>query len=147
MQCGPVDALILPVQPAGQGTPYIINTCDLSGTEKIFLNKSYGILDRTLTFRIGLIAHPELQILFGAEIFKNTGLIAHPELQILFGAEIFKNTGLNDFAVGLTGDEHRILIDDQDRRSPPELAEAPVDCLTGFFSVIFMVLSINAQEP
>ena len=45
MQCGPVDALILPVQPAGQGTPYIINTCDLSGTEKIFLNKSYGILD------------------------------------------------------------------------------------------------------
>ena len=127
MQCGPVDALILPVQPAGQRTPYIIDACDLSGTEEIFLDKSYGIFDRALTFRIGLITHPELQI--------------------LFGAEIFKNTGLNDFAVGLTGDEHRILIDDQDRRSPPELAEAPIDRLTGFFSVIFMILSINAQEP
>jgi hypothetical protein len=96
-------------------------------TEEIFLDKSYGIFDRALTFRIGLIAHPELQI--------------------LFGAEIFKNTGLNDFAVGLTGDEHRILIDDQDRRSPPKLAEAPVDRLAGFCGVIFVVLRIYTEEP
>ena len=46
MQGRPVDALVLPVQPARQGTPHVIDTGNLPGTEEIFLHESYAVLDR-----------------------------------------------------------------------------------------------------
>ena len=40
-------------------------------------------------------------------------LSAHPQLQFLFDAEVFENSRFNDFSVGLTGDENRVLINNQ----------------------------------
>ena len=45
MQGSPMDAFVLPEKPAGQGTPYVVNACDLPGTEEVFLHKAYRILD------------------------------------------------------------------------------------------------------
>ena len=45
MQGRPVNALVLPVQPARQGTPHVIDTGNLPGTEEIFLHESYAVLD------------------------------------------------------------------------------------------------------
>jgi hypothetical protein len=54
-----MDAFVLPEKPAGQGTPYIVNACDLPGTEEVFLHKAYRILDRAFAFRVMFIAYPE----------------------------------------------------------------------------------------
>ena len=45
MESGPVYTLILPVKPAGKRPPYIIDTCDLPGTEEVFLDESHGVLN------------------------------------------------------------------------------------------------------
>ena len=112
-----MDPFILPDQPSGEGTPYIIDAGDLSGTDEIFLDEPDAVLDRTLTFRIMFVAYPELQLLFCTEIFKDTGLY--------------------DFTESFTGNEHRILIDDQNGRPAAKPAEAPVDRLTGLCGIIF----------
>ena len=41
-----VDTLILPDQPSGEGTPYIIDAGDLPSTEEIFLDESDAVLNR-----------------------------------------------------------------------------------------------------
>ena len=127
MQRCPVNAPVFPDKPAGKGTPYIIDTCDLSCAEEIFLYKTYTVFDRALTFRI---------------IF-----VADPEFQFLLCAEVLKNTSLDDFAVSFTGDKHGVLIDNQNGRPAAKLAEAPVDCLTGFYGIILMILRIDTQQP
>ena len=96
-----VDTLILPDQPSREGTPDIIDAGDLPGAEEIFLDESDAVLDRSFTFWIMFVAYPELQFLFCTEIFKDTGLY--------------------DFTESFTGNEHRILIDDQNGGLPPSL--------------------------
>ena len=122
-----MDPFILPDQPSREGTPYIIDAGDLSGTDEIFLDEPDAVLDRTLTFRIMFVAYPELQF--------------------LFCTEIFEDAGLDDFAECFTGNEHRILIDDQDGRPAAKPAEAPVDRLTGLCGIIFMILRVYTEEP
>ena len=106
MEGCPVYTLILPFKPSRKGTPYVINTGDGSGTEKVFLDETHGVLYGTFAFRISLIADPELQL--------------------LFCAEVLEGSGLDDLPVGLCRNEHGILIDDQHRRAAAELAEGPV---------------------
>jgi hypothetical protein len=48
MESRAVDTLILPDQPSGEGTPYIIDAGDLPGAEEIFLNETDAVLDRAL---------------------------------------------------------------------------------------------------
>ena len=122
-----MDALVFPVQPSGQGAPYIIDACDLPCAEEVFLHEPYGILYGTFTFRIMLIAYPQFQVLFSAEIIKD----ARPD----------------DFAISFACYEYSILINDQLRGPAAKLAEAPVDSLTGLCGVVFVILCINTQKP
>ena len=45
MQRSPVNTFVLTVQPSRKRTPYIINTGDLTGTEKVFLYKTDAVLN------------------------------------------------------------------------------------------------------
>lgn len=72
------------------------------------------------------------------------GLIAHPEPDVLFRTETFKDSGFDDLTIGFTGNKHGILIDHEFLRRSSKLAEAPIDCLTGFLRVVFMILGIDA---
>ena len=124
MEGCPVYALILPFKPSRKGTPYVINTGDGSGTEKVFLDETHGVLYGTFAFRISLIEDPELQLLFRSEV------IEYP--------------GFYYLAIGLACDKNRILVYDQYRGAPSKLAEAPVYGLTGFKGIIFMILGVDA---
>ena len=93
-----MDTFILPDQPAREGAPCIIDAGDLPDTEDIFLDEPNAVLNRALTFGIMFVTDPELQF--------------------LFCTEILEDTGLDDFAESFTGNEHGILVDDQDGRSP-----------------------------
>ena len=75
------------------GAPYIVDACDLPCAEEVFLHEPYGILYGTFTFRIMLIAYPQFQVLFSAEIIKD----ARPD----------------DFAISFACHEYSILINDQ----------------------------------
>ena len=46
MERSAVDPFILPDQPSREGTPYIIDAGDLSGTDEIFLDEPDAVLDR-----------------------------------------------------------------------------------------------------
>ena len=59
------------------------------------------------------------------------------------GTTYIINTG-DDLTIGFTGDKHGILINHEFLRTSSKLAEAPIDCLTGFLRVVFMFLGIDA---
>ena len=44
MERSAVDPFILPDQPSREGTPYIIDAGDLSGTDEIFLDEPDAVL-------------------------------------------------------------------------------------------------------
>ena len=69
-----MDPPVFPFQASGKGTPYIINAGDLPRAEEIFLHESNGVLNRSLAFRVSLIAHPKADILFRTEVLKSSGL-------------------------------------------------------------------------
>ena len=115
--------LVFAFKPAGKRPPYIIDACDSPRTEEVFLHKPYRVLYGALAFRIRFVTDPELQF--------------------LFGTEVFEHASFNDFAIGFAGNEHGILINNQHGRTPTDPAEAPVNGLTGLYSIVFMVLRIN----
>ena len=123
----PVDPLVLSVQPSGKSAPHIIDACDRAGTEEVLLHKTNGILDRPFALRIRFVAYPEFQLLLCTEVLKDSGLY--------------------DFPVCFAGDEDRILINDEHRRTTTEFAETPVNGLTCFRGVILVILCVNASEP
>lgn len=104
-----VDTGILPLQPPGQGTPYIINAGNLTGTKEVLLHKTDRILNWPLAFRIGFITDPERKP--------------------LLGTEVFKYLGFDDCPVSLTGNEHGILVDYQIVRAAAKPAEAAINSL------------------
>ena len=126
MKSSPVYTLILALKPTGKRTPYIINTGDRSCTEEVFLYKTNSILDGTLALRIGLIAYPEFQI--------------------LLRTEIFKNSGFDDFSVSLAGHKYGILIYNKNGWTTAKFAKRPINGLTCFNCIVFVVLCVYAQQ-
>lgn len=118
-----MDPSVFPFHSSGKGTPYIIDTGDLPRAEEVFLHESNGIFERLFAFRVSLIAHPE------------------PDIP--FRTEAFKDSGLDDLAIGFAGEKHGILINDKFLWPVAKLTEESADCLTGFPRIVFMVLHLH----
>ena len=69
-----VDTPVLAVAPAGQGAQDIIQGVQVPGGEVVLLHEPDRVLYRPFAFRIRFVADPQLQFLFGAEIFEYPGL-------------------------------------------------------------------------
>jgi len=121
-----MDSFVFPLQPSGKGSPDIIDTGDLTGTEEVLFYETDRVFNRTLAFRIRFVADPEFQI--------------------LFRAEVFKDPGPDHFSIGLAGNENCILVNDQDSRTASDPAECPVDRLACFCGIIFMILCVHTKQ-
>ena len=77
-----MDALVLPLQPTRQGTPYVIDTGDVPGTEKVLLYKAHAVFNRAFAFRVCLIAYPELEFLLCTEILKDRVFMTSPYVSL-----------------------------------------------------------------
>ena len=119
--------LVLAIEPARKRAPYILYGFDglHPGAEEVLLDEAYSILDRP--FGLGI------------------GLMTDPELQFLLSAEVVEDSRLDDFTVGLAGDEHSVLVYDQSGRSAAKLEERAIYRLASFFSIVLMILCIDDQ--
>jgi hypothetical protein len=121
-----VYTLIFAFYPAGKGLPYIIDACDIPGTEEILLHETNHIFYRAFAFRVGFIADPELQL--------------------LFCTEITECPGLDNFAIGFVGNEYSVLVNDKLFRASTKLAEGSIYGTAGFLGIVLVILRKNTYQ-